>query len=450
MKREHREDEERRAGDPPARPSQLASPTATRRLRARAGTSTASSTAGRAASRRSSGARGRSGAATTATPRRRASVTSQRRARRERDQHPRPDAAARRLAARRPRPRHADRGRRGRRAGRQRAEEERAGRAVVLVCAIELGGAEEARGSTPEKSSRGTSSPEEEGGHDPDGRDDEQAARSLTSAAVRVAVISDIHANLPALEAVREAIDGSRPTRSGASATWSGTARSRTSAARSSQSGADVCLVGNHDLGVLGARPRRLLAGRGRGRPLDGRRARGRARRYLGRARRARSTGRSSTTGARAIRSGSTCSARGRGLDAPATEQAARRSSVTATFRSRSGGEQPTGGRPGRDGDRPGRERWLLNPGSVGQPRDGDPRAAWLLLDLDAQKARLPPRRVPRRGGAGGDPRARAARGARRAARARRLGRQAARSPPNSTLRRPRGRARADTSSRAL
>jgi diadenosine tetraphosphatase ApaH/serine/threonine PP2A family protein phosphatase len=25
---------------------------------------------------------------------------------------------------------------------------------------------------------------------------------------------------------------------------------------------------------------------------------------------------------------------------------------------------------------------WLLNPGSVGQPRDGDPRAAWLELDL--------------------------------------------------------------------
>jgi predicted phosphodiesterase len=28
---------------------------------------------------------------------------------------------------------------------------------------------------------------------------------------------------------------------------------------------------------------------------------------------------------------------------------------------------------------------WLVNPGSVGQPRDGDPRAAWLELDLDAQ-----------------------------------------------------------------
>lgn len=30
---------------------------------------------------------------------------------------------------------------------------------------------------------------------------------------------------------------------------------------------------------------------------------------------------------------------------------------------------------------------WLLNPGSVGQPRDGDPRAAWLLLDLDSWRA---------------------------------------------------------------
>jgi diadenosine tetraphosphatase ApaH/serine/threonine PP2A family protein phosphatase len=29
----------------------------------------------------------------------------------------------------------------------------------------------------------------------------------------------------------------------------------------------------------------------------------------------------------------------------------------------------------------------LLNPGSVGQPRDGDPRAAYLLLDLDAHHA---------------------------------------------------------------
>jgi predicted phosphodiesterase len=31
-----------------------------------------------------------------------------------------------------------------------------------------------------------------------------------------------------------------------------------------------------------------------------------------------------------------------------------------------------------------GEGRWLINPGSVGQPRDGDPRAAWLELDTDA------------------------------------------------------------------
>ena len=30
---------------------------------------------------------------------------------------------------------------------------------------------------------------------------------------------------------------------------------------------------------------------------------------------------------------------------------------------------------------------WLLNPGGVGQPRDGDPRAAWLLLDTSTWRA---------------------------------------------------------------
>ena len=47
-------------------------------------------------------------------------------------------------------------------------------------------------------------------------------------------------------------------------------------------------------------------------------------------------------------------------------------------------------GEPARGGSRKEGEwldissgEWLLNPGSVGQPRDGDSRAAWLLLDLD-------------------------------------------------------------------
>ena len=34
------------------------------------------------------------------------------------------------------------------------------------------------------------------------------------------------------------------------------------------------------------------------------------------------------------------------------------------------------------------RGEWLVNPGSVGQPRDGDPRAAWLELDTEQWTAR--------------------------------------------------------------
>ena len=36
---------------------------------------------------------------------------------------------------------------------------------------------------------------------------------------------------------------------------------------------------------------------------------------------------------------------------------------------------------------------WLINPGSTGQPRDGDPRAAWLVLDTGAWTAEW--RRAP-------------------------------------------------------
>jgi diadenosine tetraphosphatase ApaH/serine/threonine PP2A family protein phosphatase len=40
-----------------------------------------------------------------------------------------------------------------------------------------------------------------------------------------------------------------------------------------------------------------------------------------------------------------------------------------------------------------GEGRWLVNPGSVGQPRDGDPRAAWALYDADVGTIRF--RRTP-------------------------------------------------------
>ena len=61
------------------------------------------------------------------------------------------------------------------------------------------------------------------------------------------------------------------------------------------------------------------------------------------------------------------------------------------------------------------------NPGSVGQPRDGDPRAAWLLLDLDARHSVVSPRALRHRRRRRRRFATRAARVARRAARARRL-----------------------------
>ena len=52
-------------------------------------------------------------------------------------------------------------------------------------------------------------------------------------------------------------------------------------------------------------------------------------------------------------------------------------------------GDGTTSGAPRGDGERVGlgEGSWLLNPGSVGQPRDGDPRAAWMELDLPTGEA---------------------------------------------------------------
>jgi predicted phosphodiesterase len=50
---------------------------------------------------------------------------------------------------------------------------------------------------------------------------------------------------------------------------------------------------------------------------------------------------------------------------------------------------EPASGSTRRGGDLLdiGAGEWLLNPGSTGQPRDGDPRAAWMILDTEAWTA---------------------------------------------------------------
>ena len=62
-------------------------------------------------------------------------------------------------------------------------------------------------------------------------------------------------------------------------------------------------------------------------------------------------------------------------------------SHVALSFDRRDG--ELASGEPRREGTRLdiAEGEWLLNPGSVGQPRDGDARAAWLLLDLEGMEA---------------------------------------------------------------
>ena len=130
-----------------------------------------------------------------------------------------------------------------------------------------------------------------------------------------------------------------------------------------------------------------------------------------------------STTPPRAIRCGSTCSRRCRPSCASTDWSTASPASATRIWRcptrrtrrrSASGDTCPEGTELDlAEGT------WLLNPGSVGQPRDGDPRAAWMLLDTERVDGRLPPHRLRHRGRGGGDPRCAAAGLARRAARPR-------------------------------
>ena len=69
---------------------------------------------------------------------------------------------------------------------------------------------------------------------------------------MRVAVISDIHANLHALEAVLEAIDANPPDNLWCLGDLVGYGPRPNEVTAIVEERADLCLVGNHDLGVLG------------------------------------------------------------------------------------------------------------------------------------------------------------------------------------------------------
>jgi diadenosine tetraphosphatase ApaH/serine/threonine PP2A family protein phosphatase len=208
---------------------------------------------------------------------------------------------------------------------------------------------------------------------------------------MRVAVISDVHANYHALEAVLEEIDAA-----GVDAVWClgdtvGYGPRPNDCCATVQRRAGLCLVGNHDLVALGEltvsdfndeaaaaavwtsqvltqESRRFLESLKPFAEVDGvdlfhASARAPVWEYV-----------LTEEAARATLALS---------DAPLVLVGHSHVALALTLE----GEDVHGGLAAADAEVELKGRWLLNPGSVGQPRDGDPRAAWLLLDLERRFA---------------------------------------------------------------
>ena len=209
---------------------------------------------------------------------------------------------------------------------------------------------------------------------------------------MRIAVFSDVHANLHALEAVLAEIDAG-----GFDEIWClgdvvGYGPRPNECTAIVRERADLCLAGNHDLVVLGKIPMILFADDA---GVAARWTQGiledDARAFL------------ETLEPLATRPGAELfhgSPRDPVWDYVLSEDAARESFAATTeplvlvghshiaLELASDGLRLLGGKA--DGGMKvdlGGPRRLLNPGSVGQPRDGDPRAAWLEIDNDERRA---------------------------------------------------------------
>ena len=206
---------------------------------------------------------------------------------------------------------------------------------------------------------------------------------------MRVAVVSDIHGNLAALDAVLEAVDARAPEALWCLGDLVGYGARPNECCAAVRERAAVCLAGNHDLAVRGtidlldfsgdagvaARWTRTVLDAENLDFLNGLDTQGRAdgvELYHGSARDpvweyVLSDDVAADTFAR--------------TEAPVLLVGHSHVALHASSRGR-GGLAPAGTRLELNG-----ARHLLNPGSVGQPRDGDPRAAWLDLDLGARTA---------------------------------------------------------------
>ncbi len=209
---------------------------------------------------------------------------------------------------------------------------------------------------------------------------------------MRIAVVSDIHANLHALEAVLAAIDAE-----GVDELWClgdlvGYGPRPNECVALVRERASTCLVGNHDLAAIGNLGLELFADEARVAAawtrtvLDPETAA-----YLG------SLAPAAGTEGVTLAHGSPRDPVWEYVLSPAAARAALAASseplvlvghshvalaLASAGSGIAGGKAPAGTEVELDAG-----RHVLNPGSVGQPRDGDPRAAWLVIDTSSGRA---------------------------------------------------------------
>jgi len=216
---------------------------------------------------------------------------------------------------------------------------------------------------------------------------------------MKVAIVSDIHGNRHAFEAVLEAVAESDAAELWCLGDLVGYGGEPDACVELARRHAAVCLAGNHDLGALGEVPLEAFS-RGAGLAVQWTREviAPDSRSFLAGLR---PSGREGQVGlyhasprdpvweyVLSALLADLC------LDRQRERVCLIGHSHVALSFERAEGAPASGG-PRRDGAslNLAEGEWLLNPGSVGQPRDGDPRASWLLLDLDGLTASF--RRTP-------------------------------------------------------
>jgi predicted phosphodiesterase len=210
---------------------------------------------------------------------------------------------------------------------------------------------------------------------------------------VRVAIVSDIHGNRQAFEAVIDAIDGSRCQEMWCLGDLVGYGADPDACVELARDHAAICLAGNHDLGVRGELPLEQFS---RGAALAARWTQetitAQTRAYLEKLEPVQLEEQVGLYHASprdpiweyvlSPLQAEMC------LDIQPHRVCLIGHSHVALSFSRNSGDPATGQTRGEDEELDlSAGEWLINPGSVGQPRDGDPRAAWLELDIDGARA---------------------------------------------------------------